>query len=409
MTTQIIRNLSCAYQCLSDGGQGDLHPIKDAALVFSDTIEWIGREEDLPSRYQNEARIDARRAIAIPGLIDCHTHLAFGGWRADEFELRMLGKSYLEIAKAGGGIASSVKHTRSASEEELLEKCLSFVPDIAALGVTTIECKSGYGLSLEDELKQLRVYKRLAEEVSLDVVSTCLGAHIVPPDWKDNRSGYIDLLKKELIPQVAEFELAKFFDVFVEETAFVVEEAEAILNIAKEHGLSAKLHVDQLSSGQGAELAARVGAISADHLECVSDQGVRDLKQANVVAVTLPLASLYTRQTPLNARRLIEKDVPVAVATDFNPGSAPSFHLPLAMMLACTMNQMTPAEALKGATVYAAKALSISNTHGSLESGKVADIALLDVSDVNKWLYHFNANNCVATFKGGKAIYQNEA
>jgi len=334
-------------------------------------------------------------------LVDCHTHLAFAGWRADEFEQRLRGRSYLDIAQAGGGIMSTVRQTRSASEADLLRRAEDFLRQMLALGVTTVECKSGYGLEPDAELKLLRVYRKLATEQPVRVVPTFLGAHVVPPEFRDDRAGYIDLLVDRMIPAVAKEKLAACCDVFVEESAFTVPEARRILRAGQKSGLSAKLHADQFTSGGGAELAAELGALSADHLEHISEAGIRAMVTTGVVAVSLPLASLYLGQPPMPARRLIETGVAVAVATDFNPGSAPSFHLPLALTLACTLQRMTPAEALKGATIYAARAVGLERKVGSLEVGKAADFAVIDASDVNHWLYHFRPNACVMTVLGG--------
>jgi imidazolonepropionase len=364
-------------------------------------LRWVGPEPELPAEYHNAERVDAGARLVIPGLIDCHTHLAFAGWRADEFEQRIRGRSYLEIARAGGGIASTVRQTRAASEEELVERATGFLQEMLALGVTTVECKSGYGLNEETELKLLRVYRRLAREQPVHLVPTFLGAHVVPPEFRNDRAGYVDLLAERLIPKIAGDGLANFCDVFVEESAFSVEEARRILHAGQRAGLGSKLHADQLTNGTGAELAAEVGAVSADHLECISERGIAALREAGVVAVSLPFATLYLGHQPMPARRLIEAGVAVAVATDFNPGTAPSYHLPLALTLACTLQRMSPAEALKGATVYAARALGIEAVAGSLEPGKRADFVVIDTPDVNHWLYHFRPNATVMTSIGG--------
>ncbi|HEY0351010.1 MAG TPA: imidazolonepropionase [Gemmatimonadales bacterium] len=399
---KVLANIGQLATCRAQGGQGDIHVIPNAAMVWDDgLIRWVGPERDLPLEYRNAERIDAGGRLVIPGLIDCHTHLAFGGWRADEFEQRIRGRSYLEIAKAGGGIASTVRQTRAATEQQLLDRAGQFLEAMLALGVTTVECKSGYGLNEETELKLLRVYRRLAQEQPVRLVSTFLGAHVVPAEFKDNRAGYVDLLVNRLIPAVARESLAACCDVFVEESAFSVDEARRILRAAQQAGLAAKLHADQLTDSGGAELAAELGALSADHLEHISEAGILALARAGVVAVSLPLASLYLGQTPLPARGLIQAGVPVAVATDFNPGTAPSYHLPLALTLACTLQRMTPAESLKGATLYAARAVGLESTLGSLEPGKAADFALINAPDVNHWLYHFRPNACVLTTIGG--------
>ena len=402
----ILHNIATLASCRAGGGQAALHEISQAALVWEgETIRWVGTEADLPATFAGFERLDAGGALVVPGLIDCHTHLAFGGWRADEFEMRILGKSYLEIARSGGGIVSTMRKTRAASEGDLLARAKGFLHEMARLGVTTVEGKSGYGLNVEDELKTLRVYRQLQTAQPLGIVPTFLGAHVVPPEFKNRREAYIRLLCEDLIPKIAEAGLARFCDVFVEETAFSLEEARLILETGRRHGLRPKLHADQLSDGGGAKLAAEVHAISADHLEQTSDDGVAAMAEAGVVAVSLPLATLYLDQKPMPARRFIEAGVPVAVATDFNPGSAPGYHLPLALMLACTMQRMTPAEALKGATLYAAQALGLDPLIGSLEPGKQADFVLLGAPSVNHWLYHFEAKPAVQTFVKGGACW----
>ena len=401
---KVLHNIGQLATCRPDGGQGDIHAIDDAALVWHEgTIVWAGRAAELPAQYLKAEQLDAGGRLVIPGLIDCHTHLAFAGWRAEEFEQRISGRSYLEIARAGGGIMATVRQTRAATEQELLERAGHFLEEMLALGVTTVECKSGYGLDEATELKLLRVYRRLADDQPVRLLPTFLGAHVVPPEFRDDRAGYIDLLVERLLPQVAQARLAHCCDVFVEESAFSVGEARRILSAGQRLGLGAKLHADQLTSAGGAELAAELGALSADHLEHITERGIAALAEAGVVAVSLPLASLYLRQPPMPARRLITAGVPVAVATDFNPGSAPSYHLPLALTLAGTLQSMTPAEALKGATIYAARALGLEGEVGSLEAGKSADFALIDASDVTHWLYHLRPNACLLTVVRGVA------
>jgi imidazolonepropionase len=402
----VLRDIGALVTCAEAGGQGAIHPIADAALVWEDeTIRWVGSSADLPAEFSRWETSVAGGALVIPGLVDCHTHLAFGGWRAEEFELRILGKSYLEIAAAGGGIAATVAKTRAATTGELRRRCESHLSAMAELGVTTVEAKSGYGLTPEHELRLLEVYRDLAGGRQR-IVPTLLAAHVVPPDYREHREMYLRLVTDEIIPQAATRGLARFCDVFVEEKAFSVEEARRVLKAGLAVGLRAKLHADQLTWTGGAELAAEVGAISADHLEKISEAGIQRLREAGVVAVSLPFASQYLNVAPLPARRLIEAGVPVAVATDFNPGSAPSYHLPLALTLACTMQRMTPAEALKGATIIAARAIGVEHEAGSLEPGKSADFAVIDAASVEQWLYHFRANACVRTVARGREIWR---
>jgi imidazolonepropionase len=404
---KLIENIAQLATCRAEGGQGEIHAIADAAMVWeSATIRWVGPRRDLPAEYRQAERVDGLGGLVVPGLVDCHTHLAFGGWRADEFTQRIQGASYLDIARAGGGIARTVRLTREAGEDALYQRARGFVREMIPLGVTTIECKSGYGLDRDHELELLRVYRRLAESEPVNIVPTFLGAHVVPPEYRERREAYLSLLVDDLIPAIAAQRLAVGCDVFVEASAFTVEEARRILLAGRAAGLAPKLHADQLSSSGGAELAAEVSALSADHLEHVSDRGIAAMGTAGVVAVSLPIATLYLGQPPMPARRLITAGVGVAVATDFNPGSAPSYHLPFAMTLACTLQRMTPAEVLKGATFFAAKALGFENRTGSLESGKAADFAVIDAPDVENWLYHFRPNACRLTVAAGRVVWR---
>jgi len=388
-------------------GPGRLECIPDAAVAWEgETLRWVGPAGDLPTEWRDAPRWSAGGGVVIPGLVDCHTHLAFGGWRADEFEARILGKSYLEIAAAGGGILSTVAKTRAATTAALLARCRHHLAAMARLGVTTIEAKSGYGLSLEHELRLLELYQAIAADTRQHIVPTLLAAHLVPPEFREDREGYVRLVIDRIIPEAARRGLARFCDVFVEERAFGLPEARRILEAGRSAGLQPKLHADQLSAGGGAELAADVGACSADHLECISETGIHRMRAAGVVAVSLPFASLYLGVVPLPARRLLDAGVPVAVATDFNPGSAPSYHLPMAMTLACTLQRMTPAEVLHGATTVAARAVGLEDRIGTLEAGKSADFAVLDAESVEHWLYHLRDNACTLTVARGEAIWR---
>lgn len=402
----ILTNIGALARCLTAGPQDDANIIPKAALAWEDdAIRWVGPEALLPARYRALPTEDAGGRLVVPGLIDCHTHLAFGGWRAEEFVQRIRGAGYLDIASAGGGIAATVAKTRAASTGQLLTRCQGHLAGMARLGVTTVEAKSGYGLSLEEELRLLGVYSRLSTGPQR-LVATLLAAHVVPPEFSGKREEYVRLIIEEMIPRAARDSLARFCDVFVEKSAFTSEEGLEILEAGKTHGLRPKLHADQLSDGGGALLAARVGAVSADHLEKVSDGGIEAMLQAGVVAVSLPFASLYLNVAPLPARRMLERGLRVAVATDFNPGSAPSYHLPMAMTLACTLQRMTPAEALKGATIVAAQALGLEAEIGSLTEGKSADFAVIEADSVEQWIYHLRDNACVRTVARGVDLHQ---
>lgn len=403
----VLRNIGLLATCRPAGEQAELHLVPNAAVVWEgETIRWVGPESELPSAHADGSPMDAGGRLVVPGLVDCHTHLAFGGWRADEFEQRLQGVGYLDIARAGGGIMSTVWATRAATEQELVAKAAAALDGMRRLGVTTVECKSGYGLDLETELRLLRVYRTLADAQPTRIIPTFLGAHVVPTEHRADRSVYLHLLLEEMIPAVAAAGLARCCDVFVEDTAFSVDEAREIFRAGKAVGLAPKLHADQLSAGGGAELAAEVGALSADHLECASDSGIAAMAAAGVVAVSLPIATLYLNQKPMPARKFIAAGVPVAVATDFNPGSAPSWDLPLAMMLACHLQRMTPAEALKGATSIAARAVGLAGQAGEVTVGCRADLAVIDAPDVNHWLYHFRPNACVQTIAAGRTCWQ---
>lgn len=399
---QALRNISQLATCSSQAPQQDAGLINDAALVFEeDRIIWAGRDQELPDRFHAVKSLDCNDKLVIPGLIDCHTHLCFGGWRGDEFEMRLKGLSYQDIAAAGGGIRSTVSATRMDTADQLLQKALAVIEGMLDLGITTVEAKSGYGLEQDAELKQLRVYQKLNELQAVDIIPTFLGAHMVPDEYRQQREEYIRLICEVMIPTISEQKLARFCDVFVEEGAFSLTEGRQVLESARQAGLGLKIHADQLSGGGGAQLAAELDAVSAEHLEYIDDTGILALEASGTVAVSLPLASLYLRESYLPARKLLKAGVRVAIATDFNPGSAPSYHLPLAMTLACINQQMTPQEVLMGTTTIAARAIEAEQRVGSLLPGFKADIAVIDAPSVNHWLYHFRANACSGVIKSG--------
>jgi imidazolonepropionase len=403
-----LRNIGLLVTCAAEGGQGEIHAVPKAAMAWDEDgrITWAGPEAKMPRRlaaWKSDEDLDAGGRLVVPGLVDCHTHLAFGGWRADEFVRRARGESYAAIARSGGGILSTVRATREASEDELVERAAGFLDQMVRLGITTVEAKTGYGLDLQEEIRLLRVYQRLGERGPQAIVPTLLAAHAVPPEYQGDREGYVWLVCEEIIP--AAEGMARFCDVFVEEGAFTPDEARRILEVGRSHGMEPKLHVDQLCDGGGASLAAELGSVSADHLEHVSPEGIRALAASPTVGVTLPLASLNRGGPPAPARRMVRAGVAVAVATDFNPGSAPSYHLPLALTLACVSGGLTPAEALKGATLHAARACGEEERAGSLEEGKGADFAVIDAPDVDTWLYHHRPNGCLMTVIGGRVVW----
>ncbi len=364
--------------------------IEDAAIVtFGTLIEWIGPRTQLPSG-EYPAVNDLQGAWVTPGLIDCHTHTVFGGNRSGEFEKRLQGVSYAEIAAQGGGIASTVRATREATEDELFASAAKRLKSLMRDGVTTVEMKSGYGLDLANERKLLRVIRRLAEELPISVRSTCLAAHALPPEYKDRGDDYIDLVCEQMLPALAAEGLVDAVDAFCEYLAFSPEQVERVFVAAQQLGLPVKLHAEQLSSLHGSSLAARYKALSADHLEFMDEADAIAMAAADTVAVLLPGAFYFLRETqlpPMDALR--RHKVKIAIASDLNPGTSPALSLRLMLNMACTCFRMTPEEALAGATIHAAQALGMAQTHGSLEVGKVADFVAWDIerpADLAYWL-----------------------
>ena len=364
--------------------------IEDAAIVTSGTlIEWIGPRTQLPSG-EYPAVNDLQGAWVTPGLIDCHTHTVFGGNRSGEFEQRLQGVSYAEIAAQGGGIASTVRATREATEDELFASAAKRLKSLMRDGVTTVEMKSGYGLDLANERKLLRVIRRLAEELPISVRSTCLAAHALPPEYKDRADDYIDLVCEQMLPALAAEGLVDAVDAFCEYLAFSPEQVERVFVAAQQLGLPVKLHAEQLSSLHGSSLAARYKALSADHLEFMDEDDAIAMAAADTVAVLLPGAFYFLRETQLPPMDALRKHkVKIAIASDLNPGTSPALSLRLMLNMACTCFRMTPEEALAGATFHAAQALGMAQTHGSLEVGKIADFVAWDIerpADLAYWL-----------------------
>ncbi|RPJ35982.1 MAG: imidazolonepropionase [Deltaproteobacteria bacterium] len=368
-------------------------------------IVWVGPDHQISQQIDlsgNPPRIDASGKIVLPGLIDSHTHLVFAGTREKEFELRLQGATYQEIAAKGGGIKSTVQKTRQASKEELFQVGKKHLDQMLSLGTTTVEAKSGYGLSTKDEIKMLEVLRDLDRAHFVDVVPTFLGAHEIPPEYAGKKDDYVRLVIEEMIPAVAEKKLAVFCDVFCEQGVFSPGESRRILEAGKRCGLEAKIHADELTSLGGAELAAELGAASADHLLFASDKGIESLADKGVVATLLPGTAFFLflgRYAP--ARKMIEKGVTVALASDFNPGSCMTPSLPLITTMACTQMRMTPAEAILGITLHAAKALKKEGEIGSLEAGKQADLVILDIPDYRHLSYYFGVNHMWKVIKKG--------
>lgn len=388
----------------------ELGIIKDGAVAVKDgRILAVGKTGDISKQFRAEETIDAVGRLVVPGFVDPHTHLVFAGSREDEFELRLKGVSYMEILRKGGGILKTVEATRQANEQELVEDGMKTLNIMLACGTTTVEAKSGYGLTLKDELKCLKVAKELNEKHPIDVVPTFLGAHAVPAELKGNTDGYVDTIIDTMIPKVAKQRLAEFCDVFCENDVFNIEQSRRILVKAKEHGLKPKVHADEMTPFGGAELAAEVDAVSAEHLLFASENGLRMMARKGVTAVLLPAAafSLMTAKYA-DARKMIDLGVPVAMGTDFNP-SCWVENQQLIIALACRQMQMTPAEALVAVTINAAHAINRANEVGSLEVGKKADVVVLDVSDYRFLGYRFGVNLVEKVVKEGKLVFDSES
>ena len=347
-------------------------------------------------------KLDAKGALMTPGLIDAHTHLVFGGWREHELAMKRQGVPYLEILAKGGGILSTVRSTRAASEEELTKKAGEALNTMLRLGITTCEAKSGYGLDTETELKQLRVVRTLNKTQPVELVPTFLGAHALPAEYKEDREGYIRLLTEEMIPQVAKEGLAEYCDVFCETGVFTAEESETILRAGQAHGLKAKIHADEIDAIGGSELAGKLGAVSAEHLIAATDSGIQAMARGGTVAVLLPATSLYLGKPFAPARAMVDAGLPVATATDFNPGSCPSFNLQFVMNLACWGCKLTPAEALTAVTLNAAAAVGRADRLGTIEPGKQADLLLWNTDNLDYLFYRFGENLVKTVIKKGK-------
>ena len=364
--------------------------IEDAALVTRDGyIEWLGPRQQLPTGEYGQTH-GLEGAWVTPGLIDCQTHTVFGGNRSGEFEQRLQGVSYAEIAAAGGGIASTVRATRAASEDELFDSARQRLRCLLRDGVTSVEIKSGYGLSLESERKILRVIRRLGEVLPVTVRSTCLAAHALPPEFKDRADDYIEHICNEMLPALAAEGLVDAVDAFCEYLAFSPAQVERVFKVAQQLGLPVKLHAEQLSSLHGSSLAARYQALSADHLEFMTEEDAIAMAASGTVAVLLPGAFYFLRETQLPPMEALRKHgVKIAIASDLNPGTSPGLSLRLMLNMACTLFRMTPEEALAGVTLHAATALGMGETHGSLEPGKVADFVAWNIdrpADLAYWL-----------------------
>ena len=429
LSKTLITNIGALYTLAGAGDRGsrvatEMEPIETGEVLIEDgLIQYAGRAKDqrapesprsdyVPYPQPPTIRhadpdltvIDAHGALVTPGLIDPHTHVLYGGNRAHELALRVAGIPYLDILAGGGGILSTVRATREASDAELHESAATRLKAMLSLGTTTVEIKSGYGLSVDEELRALRIIQRLDHDLAISIVSTFLGAHAVPEEWRGKADAYVDLIVERMIPEVAAEGLSGFCDVFCEAGVFSVEQSRRILEAGNGQGLRGKVHADEIEPLGGAELAADLGAISADHLRATTDEGMRRLAEAGVVPVVLPATSFNLGGGQYaNARRMIDEyDLPVALATDDNPGTSPTESLQLVMTLAALELHMTPEEILLGVTVNAARAIAAEERAGSLETGKIGDVVIWQAFDLAMLPYRFGVNQAAMVVKNGE-------
>lgn len=388
--------------------QGENRKYHNAAVLCEGgVIRAVYENGALPEVSADTQTIDAQGRLVTPGLIDAHTHLVFGGWRQNEIPLKLKGAGYLDILRAGGGILSTVRATRKASEEELFEKSRAFLDEMLAQGVTTAELKSGYGLDKETELKQLRVIKRLNEVHPMDTVATYLGAHAIPEEYALRSGEYIDFIISDMLPEIKRQSLAEFCDVFLETGVFGVEESRRLLTAAREMGFGLKIHADEIDELGGSQLAGELGAVSAEHLIATGERGMEALARGGVIAALLPCTSLYLNKSFARARDMIARGIPVAVATDFNPGSCPSLNIGLCMTMAYLKYRMTPEEILSAVTVNAACAVNRGGSTGTIEPGKKADMVIWNAEDMEMLCYRMGSNLAGTVIKNGAIVKNN--
>ncbi|AMO87648.1 Imidazolonepropionase [Solibacillus isronensis B3W22] len=379
-----------------------------SVLIEGDRIAMIAPLDEIKQEYPHLVGsaevIDARGKIVMPGLVDCHTHLVHGGTREHELNMRLAGRSYMDIMNEGGGIHYTTTKTREASFDDLYNKTVQHLNEFLRHGVTTVEAKSGYGLDLENEIKQLYVVKKLQEEHVVDIVSTFMGAHAVPKEYKGNEDEFVKIIIEQMIPKVAELGLAEFNDVFCEKGVFTPAQSRLILEAGKAYGLTPKIHADEIEPYEGAELAAEVGAISAEHLLVASDEGIAAMAKAGTIAVLLPGTAFFLRAPYARGRLMVDSGVPVAISTDFNPGSSPTISLPFIQNLACMNMGMTMEEVLCATTINAAHAIKRADEVGTLEKGKQADVLILDVPNYKQLQYFYGMNHTDTVIKAGDVV-----
>ncbi len=381
--------------------QGSIQVLKDAWVLMEDGV--IAQVGTGPAPAADEV-IDAGGNLVTPGLVDAHTHLIFGGWRQNELGLKLHGKTYLEIQNAGGGIQSTTNATRQSTEEELTAKAARALDEMLHFGVTTCEAKSGYGLATEHELKALQVIKNLNDRHVMDIVATFMGAHLVPAEYKTNRAEYIRLVCEEMMPKVKEQGIAKYCDVFCEADTFTVEESRQVLEAGLKHGLRPKIHADEIEAIGGSVLAGELGAISAEHLIVCPPEGIASLAKGGVVACLLPATSFYLGAAFAPARDMVNAGVPVAMASDFNPGSCPCLNLQFVINLGCLKYKLTPEEVLTAVTLNAAAAIDMAGQVGSVEPGKLGDLVIWDAPDLDYICYRMGSNLTKTVVKKGRVV-----
>lgn len=408
---QVVTAKGASAKPLIGEALGSIEVIGDGAVAISgDQITAVGPTAEIIKQIKTDRQtkvIDAAGKVVLPGLVDPHTHVVFGGSREHELALKLQGVPYLEILARGGGILSSVEATRAASEDQLVERGIKYCRQMLAQGTTTAEAKSGYGLSTEAELKTLRAVRRVAAAQPVDLVPTFLGAHAVPKEFKGESDRYLDLVIEEMLPQVVEQKLAHYCDVFCEEGVFSIEQSRRVLTAARAAGLELKLHADEIVPLGGAELAAELGAVSADHLLVISERGIEKMAAAGVIAVLLPGTTFYLREKHYApARKMIDAGVPVALATDFNPGSSPNNNLQLVINIACLYLRMTPAEVINAVTINAAHALGRAVKIGSIEENKLADLVIFDAPNYDYLAYRYGTNLVETVIKNGTVVVE---
>jgi imidazolonepropionase len=417
----IIKNaaqlVTCSGVAAKKGKEmGNLHIITNGAVVIKEgVIAAVGKTQDIEKSYEKSDAdlsdfdiIDARGKAVLPGFVDSHTHLVFGGYRAEEFSWRLRGDSYMEIMERGGGIVNTVKSTREATAEELIQSGIKRLDSMLSFGVTTAEGKSGYGLDRETEIKQLEVMAYLDQIHYVDAIPTFLGAHAVPPDYKGKEDAFIDFLIQDVLPEVADRKLAEFCDIFCEKSVFSVKQSKRLLSEARDLGLKLKLHADEIVQLGGAELAAELGAVSADHLLQVSDKGIKDMAKAGVVATLLPATAFSLKEPYAKGRKMIDSNCAVALATDFNPGSCFSESIPLVCALATLYMNISIEETITALTLNGAAALDRAATIGSIDAGKNGDLVILEFPSYKYIPYHIGVSTVEKVIKKGNMVFDKQ-